>query len=515
MKMRMMFAMLLILAALGTACGGAETPPVVEAQEAPAAETEEEAVPAAVEPGPAAESAAEEGTAEAYQVDLDPDAFVEIVDNPYFPLIPGSSYVYEGETEDGLERVEITILPQTRNVMGIRATVYHDAVYMDGELIEETYDWFAQDAEGNVWYLGEDVDNYEDGKFIDHDGAWEAGVDGAQPGIVMFGDPAAHLGETYLQEYYAGEAEDTADLLSISESVAVPAGSFENVLQTYDYTPLDPESQEHKFYAPGVGTIKTIDLITGEEFVLVEYASGGTATGAEVTCAAAGAAEVTISDARLYVEFNATDEDLGVHGGFDDDGWSELCVYAPDGEQILGVRPQAELGGLTMASIFFESREPALDEFDFADLEAGFAEGMYSVRALSYDGSLLTGAAWFTYDVPVEPEVLSPLLVEEPEETETAVVPLADLLVSWEPVTETVNGDPLTLNGYELIITTEEHDDPHGYSRPIYDVHVAPETTSLRVPAEFFASDTIYELEVLALEESGNQTITVGFFKTE
>lgn len=209
-----------------------------------------------------------------HTVEMSPDNFVTTIDNPYFPRIPGARYVYEGQTADGLERVELEILTETRQIMGIQATIMHDVVYLNGELIEETFDWFAQDKEGNVWYLGEDVDNYENGVLTDHDGSWEAGVDGALPGIVMFANPAEHIGETMRQEYYAGIAEDAADLLSITQKVAVPFGSFDHVLQTYDYTPLDADAQEHKFYAAGIGEIRTVDLLTGEETVLIEYTPG-------------------------------------------------------------------------------------------------------------------------------------------------------------------------------------------------------------------------------------------------
>lgn len=212
-----------------------------------------------------------DSSADAYTVEINPDDFVATVDNAYFPRLPGTRYVYEGMTADGLERNEIEILPETRTIMGIQATIMHDVVYLDGELIEETYDWFAQDREGNVWYLGEDVDNYENGVLADHHGSWEAGIDGALPGIVMFANPTDHIGETMRQEYYAGQAEDQADILSATEQITVPVGSFDNVVQTYDYTPLDPEAQEHKFYAAGIGEIRTVDLLTNEEFVLIEY----------------------------------------------------------------------------------------------------------------------------------------------------------------------------------------------------------------------------------------------------
>jgi hypothetical protein len=206
-----------------------------------------------------------------YTVDINPTDFVAIVDNPYFPAIPGTKYVYEGQSADGLERIEIEVLAETRQVMDVTITIIHDTVYLDGTLIEDTFDWYAQDKEDNVWYFGEDVSNYENGELVDHAGSWEAGVDGALPGIVMFGDPAAHLGETYRQEYYEGEAEDMADLLSVSESVTVPSGSFENVVQTKDYTPLEPDLLEHKFYAQGIGMIKEVNPNSGEEVVLIEF----------------------------------------------------------------------------------------------------------------------------------------------------------------------------------------------------------------------------------------------------
>ena len=206
-----------------------------------------------------------------YSVEIDPANFVAVIDNPYFPHIAGMRWVYEGQTLDGLERNEIEILSETREVMGVQTTIMHDVVYVDGELTEDTYDWFAQDVDGNVWYFGETTREYEDGAVVSTAGSWEAGVDGALPGIVMFGNPAAHLGESYLQEYYAGEAEDTAMLLSVTGSASVPFGDFENLVLTYDYTPLDTGSHEIKYFAIGIGEIKSIDLITGDTSVLTEF----------------------------------------------------------------------------------------------------------------------------------------------------------------------------------------------------------------------------------------------------
>ena len=213
-----------------------------------------------------------------YTIDVTSADFVAGVDNPYFPLTPGSTKVLEGMTENGLEHIEIKVLLETREVMGIQATIRQDTVYIDGALVEDTFDWFAQDKAGNVWYLGEDVKNYENGQLTDTSGSWEAGVDGALPGVIMYADPAARLDETYYQEYYAGEAEDAAQLLSANESVSVTAGSFENVVKTFDFTPLDPESLEHKYYAAGVGVVKNVNLVTGVIFELIEYTTGEAVT---------------------------------------------------------------------------------------------------------------------------------------------------------------------------------------------------------------------------------------------
>lgn len=208
----------------------------------------------------------------AYSVNLTAADFVPAIDNPYLPFIPGSKWVYEARREDGtVERNEIEVLQERREVNGVPATVVHDVVYVEGQIVEETYDWYAQDKDGNVWYLGEEVDNYVNGVLTDHAGSWEWGVDEALPGVMMWADPSAHLNEVYYQEYYAGEAEDQGQVLSVDESVSVPFGSFENVVKTYDSSTLDPDLRENKFYAAGIGVIKEIDLSTGEEVVLVEF----------------------------------------------------------------------------------------------------------------------------------------------------------------------------------------------------------------------------------------------------
>jgi hypothetical protein len=221
-----------------------------------------------------------------------------------------------------------------------------------------------------------------------------------------------------------------------------------------------------------------------------------------------------IATAKLIIEYNATDEDLGVHGAFDDHGWSELCVFDPSVRPIAVVDPRRQLNDLTMAGIFFESREPPLSEFSMADLAAAFPEGRYEIRGKSFDGTTLRGRALFTHDVPAPPTITSREIAAEPDQTGTPVL-RDDLVVGWDPVTETTTGGPVTISGYEVIVTKEVEDDPHGFSRPTHDVHVPATQHTLRIPTEFLEPDTFYELEVLALEHSGNQTISVGFFRTD
>jgi hypothetical protein len=197
-------------------------------------------------------------------VELDPADFTTEIDNPYWPMRPGSRWVYR----EGEQRVEVTVTRETKRIMGIEAVVVHDVVSENGRLVEDTYDWYAQDADGNVWYLGEDTKEYENGKLKSTEGSWEAGVDGAQAGILLPADP--EVGMKYRQEYYEGEAEDAGEVLSLGERVRVPFGAFEDVLQTKDTTPLEPNLVEHKFYAKGVGPVlaTTVSGGSGREELL-------------------------------------------------------------------------------------------------------------------------------------------------------------------------------------------------------------------------------------------------------
>ena len=194
-----------------------------------------------------------------YSVRLDPADFVATIDNPWLPFTPGSRWVYQaGEGE----RNEVVVTDQTRTVMGIRATVVRDTETRDGALVEDTFDWYAQDRSGNVWYLGEATRAVRNGE-LSSAGSWEAGVDGAQAGIAMPAHP--RVGRQYRQEYYAGQAEDHARVLSLDDQAEVPAGHYKAALLTKEWTPLEPDVLEYKLYARGVGVVLSTTVSGGAE----------------------------------------------------------------------------------------------------------------------------------------------------------------------------------------------------------------------------------------------------------
>jgi len=221
----------------------------------------------------AAEPVIDPGDGGEYDPTLDPATVADRIDNPYSPFLPGARWVYEGTSSDGEERIEVMVLDERRSVMGIDAVVVRDTVSVDGELIEDTSDWYTQDADGNVWYLGEETAEYEGGEVVSTEGSWEAGVDGALPGVVMWADPRA--GQAYRQEYYRGEAEDLAEVLSVGQRITVSERSYDDVVVIREWNPLEPDVVEEKSFAPGVGTVLEQMTVGGDEQVaLVEYVPG-------------------------------------------------------------------------------------------------------------------------------------------------------------------------------------------------------------------------------------------------
>jgi hypothetical protein len=198
-------------------------------------------------------------------VELDPAQFTTEIDNPYWPMAVGSRWVYrETDSEGSEQKVVVTVTDRTEPIAnGVEARVVRDVVTEGGVPVEVTYDWYAQDADGNVWYLGEDTTEYEDGKPVSRAGSFEAGVDGAEAGVIMPADPQP--GTTYRQEYYAGEAEDIGAIVLRGEQAEVPAGHYDDALITKDTNPLEPKVLEFKFYAPGVGPVLAISASGGSD----------------------------------------------------------------------------------------------------------------------------------------------------------------------------------------------------------------------------------------------------------
>jgi hypothetical protein len=196
-------------------------------------------------------------------VDLDPTEFTVAIDNPYWAMEPGSQWVYREVDEDGKEmEVVVTVTTATKEIAnGVTARVVRDTVTQDGELIEDTFDWYAQDSAGAIWYLGEDTAEFEEGEIASTAGSFEAGVDGALPGIIMPAEPAP--GMRYRQEYYQGEAEDNGEVLSIEEQAEVPAGQYEDAILTKDTITIEPDVLEYKLYARGVGPVLVFGISGG------------------------------------------------------------------------------------------------------------------------------------------------------------------------------------------------------------------------------------------------------------
>jgi hypothetical protein len=185
-----------------------------------------------------------------------PTVWANAVTNPYHPLVPGTTFTFRSQLNPGVESTSVSVLAQPKVIKGVTATEVHDQVFRNGVLIEDTYDWYAQDDAGNVWYLGEDTKEYQNGQVISTEGTWEWGVTGALPGIIMWADPAAHIGESYRQEYLKGVAQDRGKVLTTGENVTVPYGSLSGCIKTEDWSELDSGvPHENKYYCPQLGVV--------------------------------------------------------------------------------------------------------------------------------------------------------------------------------------------------------------------------------------------------------------------
>jgi hypothetical protein len=200
--------------------------------------------------------------------EINPANFSTNIDNPYMPLKPGTTYVYQAHTADGLITNFVAVTQKTKEILGVTCVEVRDTVFLHGQKTEDTLDWYAQDREGNVWYFGEDSEDVTNGRVSSLEGSWTAGVDGAEPGIIMESHPK--VGDAYRQELLLNEAEDFARVLSLNQSVKVPFGSFDHCVETTESSGVEPGAVEFKFYAPGIGVVFDNDVSGEEKDVLVK-----------------------------------------------------------------------------------------------------------------------------------------------------------------------------------------------------------------------------------------------------
>ncbi len=219
-----------------------------------------------------------------------------------------------------------------------------------------------------------------------------------------------------------------------------------------------------------------------------------------------GGETVPLKEAKLNIEHNATDLDTGFQGFIDSEGWQRLDVTGPDGV-VLTLEGRGQLATLGLTELFFETVEPENAEVPIEDILAMLPEGDYTIEGPTVDGGRTVGTALLTHDIPAGPVLLSP--------EEGATVPASNLVISWSPVTQTITGEAVTIVAYQLIVEVDEEPHPHAFAKRQLSVHVPPSVTSVTVPNEFLQPGTLYKWEVLAIEESGNQTLSSSEFTTE
>ena len=205
---------------------------------------------------------------EPYDPVIDPGSFVEGVDNPLFPLRPGTTYIYENRLATGTERTEVMVTHNRRVIAGVGCVEVRSVTTSAGALQEDALDWFAQDRDGNVWYFGENSKEYANGLVVGLSGSWMSGENGAKPGLIFEAHPQA--GQRYRQEYLPGSAEAVREILALDGSVTVSTGSYTGCVVTEDLSALEPDETETKYFAPGVGLVQTVYTATGDHEDLIE-----------------------------------------------------------------------------------------------------------------------------------------------------------------------------------------------------------------------------------------------------
>ena len=209
-------------------------------------------------------------TTQTITIPFDSNNFSTHRPNSFFPLVPGTTYDYRQETPDGVETNHVAITQDTKMIVGVTTTVIRDQVYLEGVLKEDTFDWYASDKDGNVWYFGEDTKTFANGQVVSTLGSWEAGKANAQAGIIMLAHPV--IGDVYQQENSPVVA-DMARVKALNETAVVPYGTLTGCLKTQEWTPIEPGSRAFKLYAPGIGTVMEDENKAGGPVLLTGFST--------------------------------------------------------------------------------------------------------------------------------------------------------------------------------------------------------------------------------------------------
>jgi len=268
---RRMSAVVACFAIVAGACGTAQSSPTPAPTGTPGVTQQPSVAPPATL-APTSSPAAPEGTIgpDSWK---DPTNFVAAIDNAWLPFKPGTVLRYTGTKDGERAKVVTTVTSRTEVVAGVTCVVVDDKLFLNGKIAENTLDYYVQDVAGNVWYFGEDTQELdENGNIVSTEGSWHAGVDGAVPGIFMEANPV--VGHAFQQEYLKGQAEDHFEVLSLSESITVPAGTYTEALLTKEWTPLEPDVLDHKFYVRGIGEVREVSVKGPKEELSLVSMSG-------------------------------------------------------------------------------------------------------------------------------------------------------------------------------------------------------------------------------------------------
>ncbi len=304
-----------------------------------------------------------------YDPEIDPDDFYSPKEaaqnpNPYFPLVPGYRWLYEA----GDETIEVTVTEETVEILGVECFVVKDVVKENGEVIEDTDDWYAVDRDQNVWYFGELTLEFEGGVLQGIEGSWEAGVDYAKPGLIMLAEP--EVDAVYRQEFLLGEVEDLGQVLTITGSAEVPAASCDgDCVITKDFTPVEPGNITNKYYAAGIGLILEVFPDSGEREELVEFDGGD-----ERAASRASLAHLTI-DTQAYP--NPFRSEATIRFDLGRDAYVTAVVYDAGGRKVRSIAGAMHAAG---------SHSMRWDGTDSAGRMS--AAGVYFVRVKAGDQAL-------------------------------------------------------------------------------------------------------------------------------